>query len=131
MLRWLPALFCMGGKKLWYTSNRTMPLKAYYSHSAESFGKNAMFYWLNLGRVSNILILLNFSLFFVSELVSQQGYFFPIISIILLGVVELAILFPTKLVSRLWYYLIFLGIALLAAYFFVASILYWVKMSSI
>jgi hypothetical protein len=44
-----------------------------------------------------------------------------------LSVVGLGMVLPTSLVRRLWYYLCFLCFEVTGMYFFVASIVYWVR----
>jgi len=72
---------------------------------------------------------MNISMFFLTGLVAK-GYYFTIYSLICLGVVGMGVLVPTRLIRRLWYYWIFLGIELSGLYYLVASIIYWVRNSS-
>jgi len=72
------------------------------------------------------LIILNISLFFLTELVTRQGYYYTFFSLLCLGVVAIGLLIPLGLVNRLWYYCIFLFAELVAIYFLTASIWFWV-----
>ncbi len=95
------------------------------------FEKQMAIHWANLSRTTNLLILLNISLFFVTELVAKQGYFYTYYSLLLLIFVKIGLLFPLGLLNRLWYYCVYLVFETSAIYFLVASIWFWVKMSKI
>lgn len=88
-------------------------------------------YWSNLSRAANLLILLNISLFFVTELVTKQGYYYTYYSLFLLLVVKIGLLLPLGLLDRPWYYCIFLMCEILAAYFVISSIWFWVVMNKL
>ena len=95
-----------------------------------SFEDQKIIYWSNLDRTSNILILLNFSLFFVSKLVITQGYYYTYYSLMFLAISKVGTLLPTGLLNRLWYYLMLLLFDLIATYYLVSSVWYWVVTSS-
>ena len=92
-----------------------------------SFENQMILYWSNLSRTTNLLVILNISMFFLTELVIKQGYYYTCYSLLLLLVVKIGLLFPTGLLNRLWYYFIFLTFELFAIYFLVSSIWYWVS----
>ncbi len=95
-----------------------------------SFTEQRMIYWSNLDRTSNVLILLNFSLFFVSKLVITQGYYYTYYSLMFLAITKVGTLLPTGLLNRLWYYLVLLTFEVIAFYFLATSVWYWVVTSS-
>jgi len=82
-------------------------------------------YWFHLDRLTTLLILLNITLFFVTDLVIKQGYYFTIYSLILLTCVEIGLLLPLGLLDRLWYYCLWLVFEFIALYFLIASVHYW------
>lgn len=97
----------------------------------ESFESQMVIYWSNLSRTTNLLILLNISLFFVTELVTKKGYYYTYYSLSLLLIVKVGLLVPFGLLNRLWYYCIYLVIEMVAIYFLVSSIWFWVVMNKI
>jgi hypothetical protein len=92
----------------------------------DSFEKQMVIYWANLSRTTNLLILLNISLFFVTELVTKKGYYYTYYSLFLLLIVKVGLLMPFGLLNRLWYYCIYLIVEIIAIYFLLSSILFWV-----
>lgn len=52
------------------------------------------------------LVILNTSLFFLTGAVQSGGYYWPIYSLGLLGIVEVLFLLPLGLNRRLWFYLV-------------------------
>ena len=93
---------------------------------SQSFDENRVIYWSNLARTNNLFIILNISLFFVTELVTREGYYYTYYSLCFLGAVSLGCLVPMPWVRRLGYYLVFLAMECGAAYFLCVSIWYWV-----
>ena len=57
--------------------------------------------WMKLSRFSALLIILNISLFFATELVTRQGYYYTYFSLLALSIVEFALLVPLGLVGKL------------------------------
>jgi disulfide bond formation protein DsbB len=98
-----------------------------YNQYQQHFERFAESQWAHLSRLTNLLIILNISLFFLTDLVTQQGYYYTFYSLICLAAVFLGPLLPFGLLGRLWYYLVFLAGELMGVYFLVASIWYWVK----
>ncbi len=92
----------------------------------EHFQVNYAVYWANLGRFTNLLVILNVSFFFLTELVTTQGYYYTFYSLLALGLVYLGLLVPVGRLDRLWYYLIFLVCEIVAVYFVVVSVVFWV-----
>jgi hypothetical protein len=76
--------------------------------------------------LTNILIISNFSLFFLTELVTRDRYFYTHLSLVFLLIVYLGMILPLGLLNRLWFYWMCLILELVAIYFFVASVWYWV-----
>lgn len=62
----------------------------------EDFGARYAVYWANLARLTNLLIVMNISFFFVSGLVTTHGYYYTYFSLLLTGVVYLALLVPVE-----------------------------------
>jgi len=86
--------------------------------------------WGHLSRMTNLLIVLNVSLFFLTNLVTQQGYYYTFYSIFFLSLAGLGAVLPFGLLNRLWYYSVFLFCDLIGAYFIVVSVWYWVNASN-
>ncbi|BCS99006.1 hypothetical protein DSLASN_46380 [Desulfoluna limicola] len=59
----------------------------------------------------------------------MKGYYCTFCSLICLIVVAAGILFPLGLVTRLWYYLIFLFFGCIAVWFIVVSVWYWLRVN--
>ena len=95
------------------------------------FDNHNNIYWMNLSRFTALLIILNISLFFVTELVTRQGYYYTYFSLLALFAVEFALLVPVGLVDKLWYYGIFLAAEIIALYFLVSSVWFWVSMNKV
>lgn len=55
-----------------------MPLN--FSRAKALFEKDYEYYWSHLGRFTNLLIILNISLFFLTELVTRQNYYYTFYS---------------------------------------------------
>jgi len=98
---------------------------------AGCFADNATTFWANLSRLTGLLIIGNFSLFFLTGLVVRQGYYFTHISLGFLFAVELGLIIPLGLFGRFWYYYLILFFELAAIYFFVVSVWYWVSTSTV
>jgi hypothetical protein len=90
------------------------------------FAGDHVLFWTNLSRLNGLLVILNISMFFLTGLVTS-GYYYTCYSLACLSVVGLGMVLPTSLVRRLWYYSCFLFVELVGMYFFVASIVYWVR----
>lgn len=84
-------------------------------------------YWENLNHFNSLLIVLNLSLFFVTKLVIEQGYYYTYCSLSLLGVVQIFLLLPLGLLDRFWYYFIYIVFEFIALYFIIVSVWFWVK----
>ncbi len=93
---------------------------------SRSFAGDYQVYWANLSRLNNLLVICNISLFFLTELVTTQGYYYPFYSLFFIALVFIGLLVPVGLFDRLWYYLVFVTFELAGIYFLVASVAYWV-----
>ena len=94
------------------------------------FNQCADSHWSHLSRLTNLLIILNISMFFLTDLVTKYGYYYTYYSLFFLGVVAIGPLMPIGLLNRLWYYLIFLVSEAMGIYFLVVSGWYWVSTNS-
>lgn len=94
--------------------------------SNRSFEQQMVLHWTNLSRSTNVFIIINISMFFLTEMVIKEGYYYTFYSLGLLLTVKIGLLIPLGLLNRLWYYCIFLAIEMLSIYFLVSSIWYWV-----
>ena len=92
----------------------------------DSFEKQMAMHWSHLSMSSNLFVIMNISMFFLTEMVTKNGYYYTFYSLGLLFVVKLGLLLPFGLLNRLWYYCIFLVTEMAAAYFLISSIWYWV-----
>ena len=88
-------------------------------------------FWMNLSRFTALLIILNISLFFVTELVTRHGYYYTYYSLLALLTVEAVLLIPVGLTDKLWYYSLGLIAEIIALYFLIASIWFWVRMNTL
>ena len=101
-----------------------------YARLEKIFRANHANFWSNISRFTNLLVLMNISMFFLTGLV-EKGYYYTFYSLLCLGTVGIGVLIPTKLIVKIWYYWIYLSMELLGLYFLVASILYWIRNGSI
>lgn len=106
-------------------------LQYFYKSQSEVFAKQKEIYWSSLSHATNLLIILNISLFFVTELVTKHGYYFTYFSLLSLLIVQCGLLLPLGLLGRLWYYCVFLCFEIIAIYFLVSSVWFWVEMNKV
>ncbi len=102
-------------------------IKKVYGFFQSSLIEHRKIYWENLNHFNSLLIVLNLSLFFVTKLVVEQGYYYTYYSLMCLGVVQVCLLLPLGLLDRFWYYFICIVFEFIAFYFIVVSVWYWVK----
>ncbi len=95
-------------------------------HLQCDFKNNYVLYWNNLSRLTNMLIISNFSLFFLTELVTRDRYYYTHLSLGFLFIVYMGLILPLGMMDRLWFYTLCLVLEFAAIYFFVVSIWYWV-----
>ena len=100
-----------------------------WSRLAESFRRDRAIYWSNLARTSNLLVVLNVSFFFLTELVTREGYYYTYYSLGFLGLIYLAMLLPLGWTDRLGFYCLCLASLGVALYFVAVSVWYWVTHS--
>jgi hypothetical protein len=105
--------------------------KSIIDKAKKGFIKEKENLWANLSRLNNLLIILNITLFFLTELVTKENYYFTFYSLLFLGLVAIGLLLPLGLLSRLWYYMILLTFEIFGIYFFVTSVWYWVVTTKI
>lgn len=98
----------------------------YYQLWEARFAPHADGHWAHLSRLNNLLIILNISLFFLTDLVTRYGYYYTFYSLLFLTLTAIGLLLPFGLLHRLWYYLIFVLSEAVGGYFLVASIWYWI-----
>jgi hypothetical protein len=106
-------------------------VKVPLNHFNKTFAIDYQAYWGHLSRLTNLLVILNISLFFLTELVTKFSYYFTFYSLMALGLVQCGLLLPLGLLNRLWYYLLFLALEGVGAYFLVVSAWYWVATNRI
>jgi hypothetical protein len=99
-------------------------------NATECFSIEHVLFWSNLSRLNGLLIILNISMFFLTGLVAK-GYYYTFYSMVGLGLVGVGMLIPTNLVRNVKYYCLFVVVEMSAIYFLVASIVYWIKQSSV
>ena len=97
-----------------------------YDRLSESFREHIEIFWASLSRLNNLLIILNISMFFLTGLVAM-GYFYTFYALGCFAVVAMLTILPIPSIERLWFYLLALSFELTGGYFFVASIVYWVR----
>jgi len=103
-------------------------LKNGWAKIATSFGSDHAVFWGHLSRLTNLLVVMNISMFFLTGLVAK-GYYYTFYSLICLGAVGTGILIPTPYIRRLWYYGLFLLAEFIGIYFLVASVIFYVRHS--
>jgi hypothetical protein len=101
-------------------------VKNAWSRSQRRFVRDYENQWSHLSRMTNLMVILNISLFFLTELVTRQSYYYTFYSLLFLGVVYLGLVLPLGFLNRLWYYLIFLTAEALGIYFLVVSAWFWI-----
>jgi hypothetical protein len=94
-----------------------------------AFAADHVLFWTNLSRLNGVLVILNISMFFLTGLVTR-GYYYTFYSLACLSVVALGMVIPTVLVRTILYYWSFLIFEAVGIYFFVASIVYWLRHGS-
>lgn len=95
------------------------------------FERNYALLWTNLSRLNGLLIVANLTLFFLTRLVVEKGYYYTFYSIFFLGLVALAGVLPHGLFERLSFYLLTLFFEGLGIYFLLSSGWYWVVTSRV
>lgn len=95
---------------------------------SQDFAAHYGTYWANLARLNNLIIVLNISLFFVTELVTE-GYFYTYFSLGLAGLVYLGLVIPVGRTGKVSYYFFYVLCELGAVYFVVVSVWYWITTS--
>jgi hypothetical protein len=101
-----------------------------YRQLENLFTSHADSHWAHLSRFNNLLIILNISLFFLTDLVIRQGYYDTYYSLLFLLLTAMGPLIGFGLLNRLWYYLIFVLSETAGSYFLVVSAWYWVRTNS-
>ena len=79
-------------------------LETLWKKLSRSFERDASIHWASLSRITSLLIILNITLFFLTELVTKKGYYYTFYSIFSLCWVQVGTLLPLGLLNRLWYY---------------------------
>ncbi len=95
---------------------------------SQDFSAHYGTYWANLARLNNLLIVVNISLFFVTELVTK-GYYYTYFTLLLAAVVYVGLIVPLGRTGRVGHYLFFVVCEIGAIYFVVASVWYWIRTS--
>jgi hypothetical protein len=90
------------------------------------FERNYPLLWTNLSRVNGLMIVANLSLFFLTRLVVEKGYYYTFYSLFFLGLVMLALIVPHGLFERRWFYLSCLVLEAFGIYFLLSSGWYWI-----
>lgn len=81
----------------------------------------------NISRLTNMMVILNITLFVTSGLVKGLEYFFPIIALVIFCLLSLVLIFPlTNIQGLRTYWIIFIAF-LIGTYFTIASIVYLVE----
>ena len=107
-----------------------MMVLIHYQKMERRFIPFAENHWAHLSRLTNLLIILNISLFFLTDLVIKFGYYYTFYSLLFLTIAAAGPLLPIGLLNRLWYYLVFLLSECIGIYFLVVSVWYWINRSS-
>ncbi len=101
-----------------------------YQRLEKHFVSHAVSHWAHLSRINNLLIVLNISMFFLTDLVIRQGYYYTYYSLSFLALTVMGPLIGFGLLNRLWYYSIFVLSEMAGSYFLIASAWYWVRTNS-
>jgi hypothetical protein len=97
----------------------------------KQFERHYALLWTNLSRLNGLMVIANLSLFFLTRLVVEKGYYYTFYSLFFLGLVALALILPHGLFRRLWFYLFCLILEGVGIYFLVSSGWYWVVTSRV
>ncbi|MBT3236187.1 MAG: hypothetical protein HN353_09585 [Bdellovibrionales bacterium] len=81
----------------------------------------------NISRFSNLLIAMNITLFVASGLVSGMRYYFPLIALALLFVVQMVITMPIFIIRGRKNFVALFSIVWLSVYFTISSVIYMVQ----
>ena len=101
--------------------------KRFIEKSVQQFELNYNSHWARLSEATILFVILNVSMFFLTELVTKYNYYYTFFSLLCLGIVELGILLPIGFHHRIWYYIIFLVMEFSGIYFLVVSAWFWVS----
>ena len=80
-------------------------IKKIEAHLQRDFQSNYVTYWNSLSRLTNMLIISNFSLFFLTELVTRDRYYYTHLSLGFLFIVHIAMIMlkpKFQLTSRMY-----------------------------
>lgn len=105
---------------------RRPAIRTPWRHCEECFREQHSILWPALSRTGNLLAVLNVSLFFLNDAVRTGSYWFPLVSLLLIGVATLLSLLPMGWHGRLGFYLMVLAFQFAAAWLLGASILHWI-----
>ncbi len=101
--------------------------KSFLEKLSKHYKENYQLYLDHMQQFNHLLILLNISFFFVTELVIKENYYFTYFSLAALGLIQLLVLLPFRWIKNYKFYLFLLFLMMVAGYFFIASVVYWVK----
>jgi len=87
-------------------------------HLQYDFKDSYVIYRNNLSRLTNMLIISNFSLIFLTELVTRDRYYYTHLSLGFLLIVHVNLILPLGLLRRLWFYGLCLLLEFVSIYFF-------------
>jgi hypothetical protein len=87
----------------------------------KQFERHYALLWTNLSRLNGLAIVANLTLFFLTRLVVEKGYYYTFYSLFFLGLVALLLLLPLGLFRRLWFYLLCLVLEGIGILFLVSS----------
>lgn len=96
-----------------------------WREGGEDFFEERVLLWPHLSRLAGLLIVLNVSLFFVPGAARCGGEYWPVKSLGLLALVELAMLWPRGWLRRLEGYAALTVLWLAAAGYFAAAVRFW------
>jgi len=97
---------------------------------SESYRKEHQMYLDHLQHFTHLLIFLNISFFFLTELVTKQGYYYTYFSLLCLGIVQILLILPLNILHRLWCYMFLLITEGIGLYYLLTSVIYWVRTNS-
>jgi hypothetical protein len=103
----------------------------FYARLQDEFVQHMAVLWANLSRLTNVLIIINLSMFFLTGAVTRYGFYYTFYSLFCLGLVAIGLVLPTGLHGRLWYYLVMIVLEGIAIYLVIVSGWYWVKIMKV
>jgi len=104
---------------------------SFLSNMRKEYEERIAIYRDHLQQSTQMLVLLNIMFFFLTELVKTHGYYFTYYSLLFLAIIQIALLIPSRTLSSFRAYIVYLVCKVIALYFFISSVVYWIRATNI